>query len=74
MISTQAEFQQTLDQMQRIYDALQDLRRTVLPLNPRNFAILSEGPLDQIRRLQEELEEYRCSLLGDSTTAPVGRH
>jgi hypothetical protein len=67
MISTQAELQQTLEQMERMYRALEDLRRTVLPLNPRNFAVLSEGPLDYIRQFHEELEAYRQSLLADAT-------
>jgi hypothetical protein len=26
--------------------------------NPRNFALLAEGPLEQLRQLQAQLDEY----------------
>ena len=35
-----------------------DLRKEVLPLNARNFAILAEGPVDEIRRLEEHIGDY----------------
>jgi hypothetical protein len=58
MITSEVEFQQTLEQLQRMYRALADLREQVLPKNPRLFAVLAEGPLDQIRQFQEEIETY----------------
>jgi type II secretory pathway component PulJ len=63
MISNDDQFQQTLEQLERMYRALAILRKDVLPLNPRQFAVLAEAPLDHIRRLQEELEQFRLSLL-----------
>jgi hypothetical protein len=30
----------------------------VLPVNPRNYAIIAQGPLDEIRKLQAEVDEY----------------
>ena len=63
MITSDNEFQQTLEQLERMYRALAALRREVLPLNPRQFAVLAEGPLDYIRQFQEDLEQYRLSLL-----------
>jgi hypothetical protein len=68
MTGNDAEFQQTLDELQRMYRALAKLRAEVLPENPRLFAIMAEGPLDYIRQFQEELEAYRLSLLA----APSG--
>ena len=62
MIENDEQFQQTLEQLQLMYRALNDLRETVLPKNPRNFAILAEGPLDYIRQFHEELEQYCQSL------------
>ena len=63
MISNDDQFQQTLEQLERLHRALAMLRTDVLPKNPRQFAILAEAPLDHIRQLQEELDQYRLSLL-----------
>lgn len=63
MIANDREFQQTLEQLQRMYRALSELRERVLPTNPQLFAVMAEGPLDHIRQFQEELEAYRRSLL-----------
>ena len=65
MIQNEAQFQQTLDQLQQMYRALAELRRDVLPKNPRTFAVLAEGPLDYIRQFLDDLERYRLSLLTD---------
>ena len=65
MISNDEEFRQTLEQLERMYRALTDLRNDVLPKNPRTFPVLAEGPLDYIRQFQEELEQYRPSLLAE---------
>jgi hypothetical protein len=58
MITNEAEFQQTLEQLERMYRALADLRRQVLPKNPRMFAVMAEGPLDYSRQFPEEIEAY----------------
>ena len=34
------------------------LRADILPKNPRNFAVFAEGPLDEIRKLQAEIDQY----------------
>jgi hypothetical protein len=68
MIADDAAFRQTLDQLQRMYRALEQLREEVLPKNPRLFAVMAEGPLDHIRQFQEDLEAYRLSLLSDRPT------
>jgi hypothetical protein len=36
-------------------EALSALRRELLPAQPRKFAILAESPLEEMRRLQEEI-------------------
>jgi len=33
------------------------LRRELLPREPRKFAILAEGPLEEIWRLRDEIEQ-----------------
>jgi hypothetical protein len=65
MIHDEAQFQQTLDQLQQMDRALAELRRDVLPQNPRTFAVLAEGPLDSIRQFLDDLEQNRQSLLAD---------
>ena len=44
-----------MGRMQRI---LETYRADILPKNPRNFAVFTEGPLDEIRKLQTEISEY----------------
>jgi hypothetical protein len=73
MITNETEFRQTLDQLERMHRALARLRDEVLPVNPRAFAVLAEGPLDYIRQFHEDLEAYRVSLLTTGTNpAPTG--
>lgn len=73
MITNEADFQQTLEQLQRMYIALAELREDILPKNPRLFAILAEGPLDYIRQFLDELEQYRSSLLAEPPTPRPAR-
>jgi hypothetical protein len=73
MIKNDDEFQQTMEQLERMYRSLALLRRDVLPLNPRQFAVLAEGPLDYIRQFQEELEQYRLSLLANPQPSGTSR-
>ena len=44
-----------MGRMQRI---LESYRVEILPKNPRNFALLAAGPLEQFRQLQVQIEEY----------------
>jgi hypothetical protein len=50
--------QQALEQIENLCLALQSLRAEVFPKNPRNFAILAEGPMDEIRKLQAAVDDY----------------
>ena len=56
MITNDAELRQTMEQLERMYRALAALRRDVFPVNPRQFALLAEGPEEEIRRLQETID------------------
>lgn len=62
MIETDAQLQQAMEQVERLHGGLRSLRRDVLPLNRRNFAILAEGPLDEAGKLQAEIERYVMSM------------
>jgi hypothetical protein len=41
--------------MERLLLALEDLRETVLPEDPRLFAAMAEAPLEDLQRLRREI-------------------
>jgi hypothetical protein len=49
--------------------ALVSLRRELLPAQPKKFAILAEGPLEEIRRLQLEVEQLTTEIATAATHA-----
>lgn len=69
MITTDAQFQQALEQIQRLCHALDSLRVDIFPQNPKNFAILAEGPVDEIRKLQTDIDAYINRLEAVDATA-----
>ena len=68
MIENTAQLDQALEQMGRMQRILDSYRVEILPKNPRNFAVFAEGPLDEIRKLQVEIDEY-LSKLGPAAAA-----
>jgi hypothetical protein len=58
MIQNDGQLQQVIEQIERLYQGLNALRRDILPKNPRNFVVLAEGPLDEIRKLQAAIDQY----------------
>lgn len=58
MINTEEGMQQNLELIQGMYRAITDLHRRVAPQNFDNYLILAEGPIEQIRRLKAEIDEY----------------
>jgi hypothetical protein len=61
-MSKEAILNQTVEQLGRMNEALGALRRECLPGQPKKFAILAEGPLEEIRRLQLEIEQLTTEL------------
>ena len=53
---------QTVEQLELMNQALGALRRECLPAEPKKFAILAEGPLEEIRRLQLEIEQLTTEM------------
>ena len=70
MIQTEAHLRQALEQIENLCQAVQSLRAEVFPKNPRNFAILAEGPVDEIRKLQAAVDDYLTRL----EAAPAAAH
>ena len=58
MIETEPQLRQAIEQMENLWHAIDSLRTEVFSQNPRNFAVLAEGPLEQIRQLQAQIDEY----------------
>jgi hypothetical protein len=66
-MNKEAVLNQTVEQLGHMNEALDALRRECLPSQPRKFAILAEGPLEEIRRLQAEIEQLATAV----ATAPI---
>jgi hypothetical protein len=58
MIETSEQLYQSIEQMGRMQRILESYRNEILTKNPRNFALLAEGPLEQLRQLQAQIDEY----------------
>jgi hypothetical protein len=58
MIKSEAELEVNLESIARFYRVIARLRRDIAPLNYRNYEIMAEGPIEHIRRLRREIDEY----------------
>ena len=67
-MKTELILTQTMEQLERMNEALAALRRELLPGQPKKFAILAESPLEEMRRLQAEVEHLTTQI---ATAAPV---
>jgi hypothetical protein len=63
------QFGQAIDQMGRMQRILESYRNEILNKNPRNFAVLAEAPLEQLRQLQQQIDEYIQRLEAAGTSA-----
>jgi hypothetical protein len=57
-IESEAGLKQTIDVIRLMYEALADLHQRVAPVNFKNYLIMAEGPLEEIRRARRDIEEY----------------
>jgi hypothetical protein len=62
MTNKEAILDQTVEQLELMSKALATLRREHLPSQPKTFAILAESPLEEIRRLQAEIEQLTAEI------------
>ncbi len=58
MMKTPEQLHQAIEQMGRMQRVLESYRDEVLAKNPRNFAALASGPLEQLRQLQQQINDY----------------
>ncbi len=69
MNKTEAILTQTVEQLERMSEALASLRQELLPGQPKKFAILAESPLEEMRRLQSEIEQLTAEIAAKSPAA-----
>ena len=69
MIETAEQLYQAIEQMGRMQRILESYRNEILTKNPRNFALLAGGPLEQLRQLQRQIDEYLQRLEAPATSA-----
>ena len=62
---------QSVSQLALMADALSSLSREVLPKNPRMFAVMAEGPLEEIRRLHLEVCQQAAALGSNQIANPA---
>ena len=58
MITKDDQLQQAVEQLGRMYRALAALRAEVLPVNARQFALMAEWPIEEVQRLQAQIDAY----------------
>lgn len=58
MIENVQQLRVTMQQMDRLLRALEDLRENVLPRDPQLFATMAEAPLDDLQRLWTEVDNF----------------
>jgi hypothetical protein len=59
---------QAIEGVGMMHRALDSLSREVLPVNPQRFAVMAEGPIDQIRDLLNQIDSLMTEPIeGDST-------
>ena len=66
MITNIDQFVLALEQMGRMFRMLESYKKDILPKNPRTFVLLCEGPLEQIRQLQAQIDEFMESRLNEA--------
>jgi hypothetical protein len=69
MNKSEAILTQTVEQLERMSEALAALRKELLPGQPKKFAILAESPLEEMRRLQGEIEQLTAEITAKSPAA-----
>jgi len=72
MIENESQLRQAIEQIQSLCHAVEALRIDIFSKSPRNFAILAEGPVDEIRKLRNDIDDY-LSRLEDATAGALPR-
>ena len=69
MSETKFVLNQTVEQLELLNEVLAKLRRELLPGQPKKFAILAESPLEDMRRLQLEIQQLTAEIAATPATS-----
>ncbi len=58
MIENEAGFQQSIEQLERMYRVVAELRSRMGSTNPPQFQLFAEGPIEEIHRLRRDIDAY----------------
>jgi len=58
MIENDEQLRQASEAIGDLYQALASYRCKILPVNPRNYRMIAQGPLDEIRKIQADIDSY----------------
>ncbi|MGA2704312.1 MAG: hypothetical protein ABSH35_24840 [Isosphaeraceae bacterium] len=58
MITNDEELNQALEALGLMYRAMASLRKDMLARNRKWFNLMAEGPVDEIRKIQAEIDAY----------------
>lgn len=58
MIQSEAGLKQTIEQLDRMYRVVDELRRRMGTTNPAQCRLFAEGPIHEIHKLRREIDEY----------------
>jgi hypothetical protein len=58
MINNDQQLRQASEAISDLYQALASYRARILPVNPRTYRLIAQGPLDEIRKIQEDIDSY----------------
>jgi hypothetical protein len=69
-ISNNSELHLAIEQIGRLYAGIAALRKRT-GRNPKNFALLAEGALEQVRQIQNAIDEYAGAHEISEAEAPI---
>ena len=58
MITSDAGLDQSIEQLARMYRVIRELRSRMGTNNPAQFHLFTEGPIEAIRRLRRDIDDY----------------
>ncbi len=58
MIENDEQLQQAHEALGDLYRLLASYRSRIRPLNVRNYTVLAQGPLEEIRKIQTDIDDY----------------
>jgi hypothetical protein len=71
MIDNTDQLIQAIEQMGRMQRMLESFQRDILSKSPKKFALFAEGPIDEIGKLLNEINDYILRLEGSAARAAL---